>query len=312
MPYHPRIECQDIASFQTTRARNSELWFVNNLQLEEAILGYAARYTARYEVKIYALAIEGNHIQKVALFPKANRAQFMRDFNSAVARSVPRYQLGYPGGRLWARRYSSEYLIGAPDIEDRFFYTVLQPVNDGLVDDITDCPGYNCFEDAISGKERMYKVIRWKDYNDAKRWNPSVLIEDYTELCPLRYERLPGYEDLSQAQYETLMREKLRERTAAILGRRGNRPPLGRRKLKDITPGVRPKSTKLSGPRDHRPRVLATCPQRRSAGEAWYFSTYFKFKECSKRYRAGEGDVEFPRGTYKPPLFTVAFCGGVL
>lgn len=106
MSYNPRIECQDVASFQTTRARNSELWFVNNHQLEEAILGYAALYSTRYEVKMYALAIEGNHIQKVAQFPKANRAHFMRDFNSAVARSVARYQSNYKGGTLWARRYS--------------------------------------------------------------------------------------------------------------------------------------------------------------------------------------------------------------
>jgi hypothetical protein len=98
MAYHPRIECREIPSFQTSRARNSELWFVNKPELENAILGYAARYSTRYEVKLYALAVEGNHIQKVAGFPKGNRAYFMRDFNSAVARAVPRYQSDYSGG----------------------------------------------------------------------------------------------------------------------------------------------------------------------------------------------------------------------
>jgi hypothetical protein len=102
MGYHQRIECKDIPSFQTTRTRNSELWFVNNPELENAILGYAARYTTRYEVKLYAFALEGNHSQKAATFPNANRAHFMRDFNSAIARAVSRYQPNYPGGRLWA------------------------------------------------------------------------------------------------------------------------------------------------------------------------------------------------------------------
>jgi hypothetical protein len=41
MPYHPRIECKHVASFQTTRTRGSKLWLVNNDELEEAILGYA-------------------------------------------------------------------------------------------------------------------------------------------------------------------------------------------------------------------------------------------------------------------------------
>jgi hypothetical protein len=165
---------------QTTRTCNSALWFVNCPELEEAILGYAGRYITRYEVKLYALAIEGSHKHQLNLFPKANRAAYMRDFNSSVARAVRRHQKNYPGGRLFARRYSAEYLIGDEDMEDRFFYIVLQPVNDRLVDDIKDYPGYNCFEDAITGTERKFKVVKWKEYNDARRWRKDVSIEEYT------------------------------------------------------------------------------------------------------------------------------------
>jgi hypothetical protein len=311
MPYHPRIECKDIASFQTTRTRNSELWFVNNKKLEDDILGYAARYSTRYEVKMYALAIEGNHIQKVAHFPKANRAHFMRDFNSAVARSVARFQPKFPGGALWARRYSAEYLPGNEDIEDLFFYTVLQPVNDGLVDDIAHYPGYNCFEDAITGRGRQYKVVKWKLYNDARRWNPSVSIEEFTEIYTLQYERLPGYEALSQAEYEALMRNKLKERTAEVLEHRRCQKSLGAHGLLRIQPGTLPKRSKRSGPSDHRPRVLSKNTRRRSLAKAWYFSTYFEYRRASKRYRDGDLSVLFPNGTYRPPLFTVAFSGGI-
>lgn len=311
MSCHPRIECKKVASFQTTRTRNSELWLVNKKSLEEAILGYAARYTNRYDVKMYALAIEGNHIQHVAHFPNANRASFMRDFNSSVARAVARHQETYPGGRVWARRYSAEYLPGDADIEQYFFYTVLQPVNDGLVDDISEYPGYNCFEDAITGRERKCKVVRWKEYNDAKRWNPSVSIDDYTEICTLRYERLPGYQQLSQREYETLMRRKLKERTSHIIKTRAGKPSVGPEKLKLVKAGSLPKKTKKSGPNDHRPRILSICPQRRAMAKGWYFGIYFEYKRASKRYREGNLSVRFPPGTYKPPLFTVAFDGHI-
>ena len=66
MGYHARIEKNNVASFLTTRSRNSALWFINNHKLEEAILGYTAKFAARYNVKFYALAIEGNHIQAPA------------------------------------------------------------------------------------------------------------------------------------------------------------------------------------------------------------------------------------------------------
>jgi len=311
MGYHPRIECKDIATFQTTRARNSELWFVNNDDLEHYILGYAARYSGRYGVKLYALAIEGNHIQMPAKFPLGNRASFMRDFNSSVARAVARHQSAYSGGRLWARRYSAEYLPGVEDVEDRFFYTVLQPVNDGLVDDIRDYPGYNCFEDAITGSSRKFRVVRWKDFNDARRWDPDVRIEDFTEWCSLEFSRLPGYENLSQSQYETLMRKKLAQRTRESLATRRVRRSLGAERMRCLAPGTRPKRTKVSGRYDYRPRVLSKCQVRRSTTLAWYYDIHHRFKACSRKYRAGDADVVFPHGTYKPPAFTVAFVGEV-
>jgi hypothetical protein len=303
MGYHPRIESADLASFQTTRSRNSELWFVNNQNLEEAILGYAARYATRHEVIMYALSIEGNHTQQVNQFPRANRSEYMRDFNSAVARAVPRYQKEYRGGRFWARRYSSEFLPGCEDIEEYFFYTVLQPVNDGLVDEISQYPGYNCFEDAVTGRERQYKVVKWKEYNDAKRWDSTVSIDEFTEICTLRYARLPGYEHMSQADYATVMRKKLKDRTALALQKRGRKLSLGAQRLRLVRPGSLPHKTKTSHRHSHRPRVLSRSPERRSACEAWYFQTYFEYKVCSKRYRLGEQSVEFPKGTYKPSIF---------
>ena len=185
-------------------------------------------------------------------------------------------------------------------------------MNDGLVDDIKEYPGYNCFEDAIHGRERLFKVVRWKDYHDAKRRNPQVSIEDFTDRFPLRYARLPGYDKLTRAEYVAMMRRKLRQRTKEALKRRGYNPSIGPALMRQTRPGSIPKKTKTSGPKDHRPRVLSKSRERRGPAEAWYFNTYFEFKECSKRYRAGELDIEFPPGTYKPPFFTVAFEGILL
>ena len=124
---------------------------MNNPQLDQAILGYCAKYAARYGAHIYALAIEGNHVQMCAKFPQGNRASFMRDFNSSVARAIARLTPEFTGGRPFGRRYSVEFVSGSEDIEDRFFYTVLQPVQDGLVPKIREYPGFNCFHDAVWG-----------------------------------------------------------------------------------------------------------------------------------------------------------------
>ena len=313
MAYHPRIESEEYGSFITTRSRNSELWFVNNEELEASILGYTAKYRKCYEAKLYALAIEGNHIQCAALFPKCNRANFMRDLNSAVARAVPRHTPEYNGGRFWARRYSSELLPAPEDIEERFFYTVLQPVQDGLVSRVSDYPGYNCFEDAIWGRKRRFKIVWWGKYNAARRTNPNVPIEKFTEIVELEYDRLPGYEGLEQREYAQLMRSKLHARQNAIVKARRDKGLgfAGKQRLLAVKRGSLPKSTKVSaGPKDHRPRVLAVCPKRRSEMLNWYFQMYFAYKAASKRYRAGELDVCFPKGMYPPNRPAVGILSG--
>ena len=303
MSYHQRIEAPELANFLTTRSRESRLWFVNNRALEGAILGYAAKYAARYSVKLYGLALEGNHIQGPALFPKGNRASFMRDLNSSVARAVPRYT-NHPGGGFWARRYSNEFLPGNEDIEEYFFYTALQPIQDGLVEKISDYPGYNCFHDAIWGRKLKFKVIRWGEFNAARRRNPSVSISDFTDIVSLQYERLPGYEELSQKDYAHLMLKKLEERRTAIVAKRKSKGLgfAGKDNLKKTIPGALPQSTKISTPQSHRPRVLSVCPKRRAECKAWYFDIYFNYKESSREYRSGNFEVVFPLGTYPPYL----------
>ncbi|MBX7138262.1 MAG: transposase [Oligoflexia bacterium] len=302
MAYHPRIESSQYASFLTTRSRNSRLWFVNNSPLEKSILGYAAKYADRYGVKLYALAVEGNHIQAPAAFPLENRAHFMRDLNSSVARAVPRHTPEYDGGRFWARRYSSEFLPGAEDVEEYFFYTVLQPIKDGLVERLSDYPGYNCFNDAVKGIERPFKVVNWAEYYAAKRSNPRVPMKDYVETVFLKYERLPGYEHLSQAQYEKIMRDKLEQRRLAIVAERMNRGLcfVGTTALRKVKRGSLPKQSKTSDRMSHRPRVLSICNHRRAACRAWYFQIYYDFKDASCAYRSGDAEVIFPPGTYKP------------
>jgi hypothetical protein len=302
MGYHLRIESKDHASFLTTRSRNSELWFVNNKPLERAILAFAGKYRERYGVKLYALAIEGNHIQAPAFFPKLNRAHFMRDFNSSVARAVPRHVAQYAGGRFWGRRYSCEFLPGGDDLENWFFYTVLQPIQDGLVERISEYPGYNCFQDAIWGNKRTFKVVRWGEYNAARRHGAMVHIKDFTDIVTLQYERLPGYEHLSQKEYANLMIRKLEERRVTIVRERLSKGLgfVGRKSLLKVKPGALPRHTKTSTASDYRPRVLSVCPKRRAQCKAWYFSIYFEYKEASRRYRAGELSVQFPQGTYRP------------
>ena len=303
MGTHPRFERKDVANFLTTRCRNSELWFVNNPALEGAILGYVAKYAERYSAEIYAFAIEGNHLQGAVRFPSGRISDFMRDTKSSIARALPRFT-EHPGGIVFGRRFSSEFLPGDEDLENWFFYTVLQPVQDGLVPKISEYPGYNCFHDAVWGIERKFSVVDWQKYNAAKRYNPNVPIRRFTSEVILKYKRLPGYEHLTQREYAHLMQKKLEERRQKIVQDRLAQGLgfMGREALLRVKPGSRPRHTKTSTLTSHRPRVLCVCPVRRAQWYDIYFRMYFEYREASRRYRAGDFFVKFPEGTFRPSM----------
>jgi putative transposase len=309
MGYHPRIETSNIATFQTTRSRNSELWFVNNKPLEDAVLGLLAKFASRYSVELYAFAIEGNHTQFPALFPNCNRAHFMRDLNSNIARAVTRYSPSYPGGRFWGRRYSAEFLPGNEDIEEWLFYTALQPILDGHVQKLSEYPGYNCFHDAVHEITRTFKVMNWAAYNEKKKWCKNVRKKDFIEEVNLTYKRLPGYESMGKKEYIKMMYDKLEKRRAEILEKRRveGRPCKNGQHLRAIRQGSLPRGTKVSDRYTHRPRVLCVCNERRAKAKAWYFEWYFCFKEASLLYRTKNPRAKFPPGTYKPPKFTCRY-----
>src|SRR5690606_34824187 len=131
------------------------------------------------------------HTHDLARFPNKNRADFMRDRNSTIGRLVPKYCPDHEGGGTFGRRYSTELVPdNVNDIEDRFFYTVLQPIQDGLVDRLSKYPGYNCFNDAAWGIKRKFKVVDWTKYHKAKKSNPNIPIKKFETTYTLKYTRI--------------------------------------------------------------------------------------------------------------------------
>ena len=262
-----------------------------------------AKYTTRYNVSLYAFAIEGSHTHQFIHTADLNRGSYMRDQNSTIAKLVPRLCPDYPGGKLWERRYSSELVpMHKDDAEEQFFYIALQPVQDGLVKRLSDYPGYSFFSDAIHGRKRAFKEVDWKAFEKAKKLDKKAKIEDFQTTYYLEYKRLLGYEHLTQKQYAKIMNKKLFERENQIIAdkEREEKGFLGRDALLRIKPGTPAKNPKTSTRYTKRPRVLSVCPLRRAEALDFYFDCYEKFMKASIKYRHGDLTAVFPKGMYKP------------
>ncbi len=302
-----RIENPNNSYFFTSRTVNSLLWFVNNNELSNRILGYLAKYQQKYSVTIYSFVIVGNHYHLVAKFPNKNKSLFFRDFNARFAEATRAIVKGYLGGHLFARRFSEQALPLKEDVEDRFFYSALQAVSAGLVEDIKEYNGYNSFFDAIEGIERKYKVIDYSGYRKELQYNKKVNLKDFSTEYSLKFTKLEKYEKTTQDEYRKFLLDKLKLLQKEIIRERTKNGLsfLGKNKLKQIKPGSLPYKTKKSKLTSYRPLVLTKCLEAKNLFLSWYFSIWEKYKSASKVYRKGFLDVIFPSDTYKPPLLSI-------
>ena len=303
------IENPEEISFITTRTTESRLLLINNKNLERSILGALARYTNRYGAILYGFILMGNHYHLIAKFPNQNRALFMRDFNSATARIIGRTTNTQGRRSVWGRRYSKQAFAKGrnQDVKHWFYYLTCNPISSGIVPNIHQYPSYNSFYDVLNETTKTYKWIDWNKFNQTKKYNPNVKLDEFTHFYKLKYRRLPGHEDLSKEEYKKKLLQLLQERTLKIQQERkekGKTGFMGVAKIKEQQVGARPMSTKTSTRNSKRPLVLTLSSTVRKSWLRGYFRLRKKFKRISiifRSLREVNFKISFPMGTYPPP-----------
>jgi REP element-mobilizing transposase RayT len=283
----------------TIRTQQQRLWFINNQDLEEAILYWLANYAKKHCIKLYGFVIMGNHTHMLASFPRLNSAEFFRDFHSVIPSLVKKHVIEFEGGKLWERRASMQALGSVEDIETILLYCALQAPKSGLTKHPKDYPGYNSFSDAVAGKSRTFKKLDYGEYSK-NRCTTIAEKEQYMleeELCyDTHPELLAKYGD----EYEAELMERFEKRLQEILSEKSGF--VGRTKLLMTRPGSKPRGSKLSGRYSLRPLVICSCPVLRSEYLSFYFEVYKKFKEAVEAFFEGDFKVGFPPGTFRPPI----------
>lgn len=298
------IEVHDAIFLITARTIGSRLWFINNPELEDRFKAYLAKYATLYGAVLYGFKLMGNHYHLLASFPLCNRAAFLRSLNSMFARLTGSLAVEHDGGRVWARRARCQFLLRPEDVEHWFFYVALNSVQSGLCRRLSEDPLYNSFSNAVSGRVETFKIVDWEDFNNRSRFNPRLTIEDCTEVFELKFARLPGCEHFSTKDYQARMLEKLEVRRTHIVADRmsqgkGFAPTDA---LRSTKPGSKPRSTKTSTRNTPRPLCLTLCKEAKERFLGWYFDLLAAFRDASIRFRSGDLTVQFPPGTYRPPL----------
>jgi len=263
----------------------------------------AARAMELSPIDLHALELSSTHQHEESSAKGGDIAalpEFWRNFHAKAARDINR--LRGREGHLYAGPSRITPCANDNQAFDQLIYALTNPVKDGLVDRVRHSPFFSTYQQQACGKPLQYWDIDWERYWEAggpfnKRLSPKqFLVWRTLEITPL-----PHLAEMPEHQRQTLIRkavEAVEEETAAKLKREGRTfCPVSRHFETD--PRSRPATPRVSG---RKPLIHASSKAEYDAYREKLRDVMRMYVPASVAFRSGRFDVEFPPGTFRPPL----------
>jgi hypothetical protein len=175
-----------------------------------------------------------------------------------------------------------------------------------MVDRVSHWPGFSSYEQLATGKVERFSYIDWTAWHRAGGTKSKRKISEFTKYVEVKLSPLPSWEGMPEHKRQAHFRREVRKLEQAYREERereGGRV-MGKTKLSQLDPRDRPKSRPVLQ------RSQPLCHSATKEGAAEYRETWRQFLdiyyEASGSWLSGARNVEFPSGTYKPPLILIA------
>ena len=306
MGMHPRWIRADLAYANTQRTIDRQFLFKPDPTVRNIIGASAARAQKKHPVKLYWLEYNINHEQE-GVAPLSDSPQhlnnvvlFKKTFHRILAEELNRYY-GREGG-IFSTPARTVPCLDNVSLEQQFFYALTNPVKDGLVDRLSHWKGFSSYNQLARGEDEVFT------YYDRTAWHKSGQkkpIQAFMKSARVEFTPLPSLENMKPEERRMYIRREVRlieqscREQRALEGRRVMTPARLQRTDPRDRPVNRPKRT---------PKPLCHCSSPGLAKE--YKDMHLEFLKSyrisSAYYRSGVYDVEFPPGSFKPPLIELA------
>ncbi len=310
MPRNPRRYHGNIVLSETQRTVDRQFLFKPGETIKNIIGSSAGRALKHYPVKLYWLDFNINHkhIGRAPLSesPKdlENLVRFDQMFNSLMARGINK--LIDREGALFSSRNRSATVLDDKSLEDQLLYAVTNPVKDGLVEKTSHWKGVSSYNQLATGEVDTYTYINWtKWHRDGGTLNPKSPGE-YIENVKVELSPIPSWEGLSPDKRQSLFRRLARSEEQFLREERTreNKKVMGTASLQKLDYRERPRNQKKL--KTAQPICHASTYERRKEYAEEMREYRQAYAEASAWYRLGDYEIEFPEGSFKPPLLKIA------
>jgi len=235
-------------------------------------------------VELYAAVQMSNHFHLVLKDRSCELASFMAYFEANLAKAIN--QLRKRTGTVFHRRYSAEPILDEAAFDDRILYTVMNPVQAGLVGTHARWPGVLLW----AKDETSQYTFEWFDKTKHDRHRKlRILIpkEQYLRKANINLASFPN---------EQALRNAIKENEEKTRQLRKGRGVLGVRKVLKQDPFSVPDSSKKSP----RPKCHTTCAELRRLFTEQMTALRDAYGEVSAAFRSGNSNAQFPAHTFRP------------
>jgi hypothetical protein len=220
-----------------------------------------------------------------------NLAKFMGYVKARITETIN--LLTGKRGPLWSRRYDAQVVLDDAAASDRLSYCLDNPVDAGLVKTPDSWPGINLAFGMGESDEIKYEYLDRVAWH--KKGRPKKL-DAFYRTATLHLSPLPSLKNKNRSTAQQSIKGWLGRRSKA---RERSEPVLGIEAIFETAFESRPKDPE----RSRRPYAFGSKDNKTK----YYRSAsilYEAYAEASERYRAGQYDVVFPAGMYRPVIAT--------
>ena len=309
MGNRPRWIREDAAYCEVQRTVDRQFFFKPDPLVRNIIGAAAGRMQKKFPVKIYWLLFNINHkqdgIAPLSGDPKhlQNVVSFNQQLNSIIAREINRH-IGRDGG-VFSSRNRSEEAVDDLSLEQQMLYAITNPVKDGLVDRVAHWKGFSSYDQMASGNIEQFTYIDHTAWHHAGGERSRKPREAFTNTAYVEYSPLPSWQHLNPSERQALLRRRVRqlEQDFRATRAREGRTVVGPNKLEKLDHRDRPKTPAKKSPQ---PLCHASTVEAANEYKEAFRGFLEQYKYASGMWMAGNRDVEFPRGSFRPPLISPA------
>ncbi len=295
----------------TTRTIGGHYLLPPTPSFASTVIGVLARGKELHPVQLHAVVMLSNHMHLLITPAHTEElASFMGFVNGNIAKEALKIHEEDWEDKIWGHRYHGIVISNEVKAHlDRFRYLVGHGVKENLVERVAHWPGLHCGPALMAGRplegewydrSGEYEARRLQVRRGVEPEEVEVDAEDFGTHYSLELDPLPCWQHLPKEQ----ICRRVTEMVAKIEAEAARKRVLSGKEVLGIAGILRQKITdRPNGYERSRAVDFHTAsPEALKKLQAGYRTVCEAHREASARLRAGERGVEFPEGTFPPPL----------